>query len=243
MKTFIFLFLLVCSPYCIAIDMEKYRQDTNDLINMEEYEEALKRTIWFHNHALEHRRSLYGVRLSFALSNWYDLGKKYPPALEALKKTRDDKTKSLITGTGNPELFHDVISINRTLSEKNKSIELFRNLDEKQPELAKKSWHFAKDLIIKSKDYGLVNKYIGNILVEYARNEMRFIEMSEFYKKNKEEFGSQQQGFANDHYIKQTTELLTIAKQLNNPKAAEFIIKKASIIVDEYNLGYDFTVK
>ena len=223
--------------------MQQYMQDTDDLINMEEYEEALERTIWFHNHALEHDKSMSGVRSSFALSDWHDLGKKYPPALEALKKTRDDKTQSLLTGSGNPKLFSDVLSINRTLSEKNKSIKLFRNLDEKQPKLAKSSWVFVKDLIIKSKDYDLINKYIGNLRVEYARNEVRFIEMSEFYKKNKKEFGSQQQGFANDRYIQQTKELLIIAKKLNKSNAAKFIIKKASIIVDEYNLGYDFTIQ
>jgi len=241
MKAIIFTILFSLSFYCVAQDMQQYMQDTDDLINMEEYEEALERTIWFHNHALEHDKSMNGVRSSFALSDWHDFGKKYPPALEALKKTRDDKTQSLLTGRGNPELFSDVLSINRTLSEKNKSIELFRNLDEKQPKLAKSSWVFAKDLIIKSKDYDLVNKYIGNLRVEYARNEVRFIEMSEFYKNNEKEFGNYEQNYANDYYVNRTKELLIIAKKLNNSKAAEFIIKKATIIVDEYNLDYDFT--
>ena len=220
----------------------QYMKDTDDLITMEEYEEALERTIWFHNHALEHRSSLYGVRLSIALSSWYEFGKKYPPALVALKSTRDNKINMLISGTGNPEIFHDVVSINRTLSEENKSIDLFHTLDSKQPELAKNTWPFIKDLIIESKDYELVKKYIGNLLIAYARNEMRYIEMQDFYEKNKKEFGSQQQDFANEHYIEKTTQLITIAKKLNNPKAAELIIKKATIIVDEYNLDYDFTI-
>ena len=29
------------------------------------YEEALREQIWFHDHALEEQRSLYGVRLSY----------------------------------------------------------------------------------------------------------------------------------------------------------------------------------
>ena len=41
---------------------------------------------------------MYGVRLSFALSYWEQLGEVYPPALTALKKTRDDKTALLLDG-------------------------------------------------------------------------------------------------------------------------------------------------
>ena len=167
MKKIILIFLLVFTNCTYAEDMMQYMKDTDDLITMEEYEEALERTIWFHNHALEHRSSLYGVRLSFALSSWYEFGKKYPPALDALKTIRANKIESLLTGTGNPELFHDVIAINRTISEDSKSLDLFRALDSKQPELAKESWHFIKDLVIKSKDHDLINKYIGNMLIEY----------------------------------------------------------------------------
>ena len=240
MKTYIFLLLLVFSSCCIAIDIEEYRDETKALINMEEYEEALERTIWLHNNVLEHDSSMYGVRLSFALSNWYDLGKKYPPALAALRKTRDDKTNLVLSGKGNPELFHDVTSINRTLSEDNKSIELFHALDSKQPKFAKQAWHFIKDLIIKSKDYKLIDEYIGNLVVAYSRNEMRFIEMHYFYEKNKEEFGNEQHDFAKNNYIEKTKQLITIANELNDEKAIELIIKKATMLSDEYKLDYDF---
>jgi len=76
-------------------------------------EEALERFIWFHEHALEHDQSMYGVRLSFALSYWKSLGESYPPAQKALVKTRDDKAKLIREGRGSKNLFHDVMALNR----------------------------------------------------------------------------------------------------------------------------------
>lgn len=59
------------------------------------YEEALREHIWFHDHALAKQPSLYGVRLSYALADWVDFGKVYPPALAALQAVRDAKTVKL----------------------------------------------------------------------------------------------------------------------------------------------------
>ncbi|MDX1982468.1 MAG: hypothetical protein SFV51_19490, partial [Bryobacteraceae bacterium] len=45
-----------------------------------DYAEALQKYLWFHHHALEHDMALSGVRLSYALNEWWELGKAYPPA-------------------------------------------------------------------------------------------------------------------------------------------------------------------
>jgi hypothetical protein len=69
------------------------------------YEEALREYVWFHDHALEHRQSLYGVRLSFALSYWMDLAKEYPEARRKLREIRDRKAETLASGRGGPRPF------------------------------------------------------------------------------------------------------------------------------------------
>ncbi len=136
-KTILPLITLLMSSLTQAEDMQKYLSDTKDLTRAGKYEEALKRHIWFHDHALEHQPSMYGVRLSFALSNWKELGDKYPPAKQALVETRDRKMKTLLDGKESHELFHDVSSINETLGESEKTVSLFEDIDEKQPKIAK----------------------------------------------------------------------------------------------------------
>ncbi len=101
MKT---LFLVVIAIFMMpsfrveAEDMQKYLQDTQKMVSQGKYKEALKRNIWFHNHALEHRPSMYGVRLSFALSYWKSLGEIYPPAQKALAVIDDKRIREAVIG-------------------------------------------------------------------------------------------------------------------------------------------------
>jgi hypothetical protein len=53
------------------------------------HQEALDGLLWFHHHALEEQRSLRAVRLSYALYEWLDLGRVYPPARQALEDVRE----------------------------------------------------------------------------------------------------------------------------------------------------------
>lgn len=77
------------------------------------FSEALSEYIWFHEHALEERPSLHGVRLSFALGYWLELAEQYPPARAALQSVLDEKTARLERGDQDWELFNDVTAINR----------------------------------------------------------------------------------------------------------------------------------
>src|SRR5215204_5388143 len=93
------------------------------------YSDALAKHVWFHHHALKYQPSLYGVRLSFALGAWRDLGAAYPPALDKLKSVRDDTEKAVREGSGTREAFHDFVSINKTLFENDRTRDLFVWLD------------------------------------------------------------------------------------------------------------------
>ena len=100
------------------------------------YGEALRDYIWFHEHALEHEPSLYGVRLSFALWYWIELGHVYPEARSALKRIRDEKTARLLNGDADRDLFQDVESINERLENDEATYELFAALERANPDFA-----------------------------------------------------------------------------------------------------------
>jgi hypothetical protein len=122
------------------------------------YQEALDDLIWFHENALQHDRAYYGVRLSFALGHWKDLADVYPPAMDALEAVRSTAVSSLRAGSGNRDLFHDLMSINRELGKGHETYVLFRDLSTKQPELAKECRHLAVDAIVEAGDYDLASK-------------------------------------------------------------------------------------
>ncbi|WP_116811341.1 hypothetical protein [Steroidobacter cummioxidans] len=124
------------------------------------YEEALREHIWFHDHALEEQPSLYGVRLSYALSDWVELANRYPPALVALKAIRDAKSDRLARGDGDRRLFHDVRAINEQLGQQELTHELFVRLQETYPALAEKCADLAMASIVSAKDFDLARKLV-----------------------------------------------------------------------------------
>jgi len=128
-----------------------------------EFEKALERHEWYHANALSIEPSQYGVRLSFALSYWKQLGDKYPPALASLTNLRDQGTQAALDGKGKSELFHDVVSINRALKEEAKSVTLFKTLVEKQPDFAKKCFRYMDDTLVDAGELELFEKYSGDL--------------------------------------------------------------------------------
>lgn len=134
----------------------------------ERFEEALAKHIWFHRNALKYRRSLYGVRLSYALRDWYDLGKAYPPALVKLQETRDEAIREVHeeatrNGTDREHLrgsFHNFVSINRTLDEESRTSEAFVRLHAENPATAKEIFDLAQPALVKDRKYELCGEYI-----------------------------------------------------------------------------------
>jgi hypothetical protein len=123
------------------------------------YEEALQEYIWFHHHALEENPALRGVRRSFALAYWLQLGEEYPPARQSLMSIRDQKAQQLLDGLEDRELFNDVASINRHAEEESATYRLFVSLRQASPELARNCAGIAMPAILKSGDYELARSY------------------------------------------------------------------------------------
>ncbi|MBC2717008.1 MAG: hypothetical protein HF978_17020 [Desulfobacteraceae bacterium] len=151
----VIIFVLSCTnpgdPEKVLARARKYHRQGN-------YEKALQDHIWFHNNALKYKPSLYGIRLSFALLDWIELGKKYPKAHNELINIRMQKTELIKNKRGSLELFHDVKSINKYLNESRRTVALYRNMIDCDFELAKKCYRLAKDDLIAHQEFELCNR-------------------------------------------------------------------------------------
>jgi len=143
-------------------DLQKILTDAKDLMEQGKYEEALQRHIWYFNHALEYDQGQTGVRLSFALSQWVELGRRYPKAKQALLEIRDRDTQLLASGQGYANLFMDVNSINNYLGQEDATLALFKTMYETDPKLASECYYYAEDLLLKKGEYELLLKCVGD---------------------------------------------------------------------------------
>ena len=126
-------------------------------------EQALAKLVWFHDNALKYDPALSGVRQSFALADWLELAKAYPPAMDALKRARDEALKAVerVDGAdGVFEPFNDLASINRTLGDESLTETAFVELDTNRPEAAQRAFRLAEPALIRSKRYELCAKYV-----------------------------------------------------------------------------------
>jgi hypothetical protein len=87
-------------------------REARSLTAQARYDAALEKNLWFYRHALEYNEAFLGVRMSFVLGEWVELGEKYPPARDALLSVRDESNAAFENGQGSFQLFLDVSAIN-----------------------------------------------------------------------------------------------------------------------------------
>ncbi len=175
-------------------DPDKILNEAQDDVRAGRYSDALAKHVWFHENALKYQSALYGVRLSFALVYWVELGNVCPPALQKLKSIRDETSKRVREADRERKIvedFHDFSAINQALKEEPKTTDLFVWLDSHKPTAAKQVFHVAESALIKSKQYRLCGKYIDP--------DRTFAEIVRLYQVNKgmtQQFGKEFQNFS-----------------------------------------------
>jgi hypothetical protein len=204
--------------------------DAGRLASEGKYEEALEKQVWIHDHSLQVEPGFYGVRLSFALSAWADLGKKYPKALEKLKEVRDQKTTRLNKGEENRELFQDVQSINYHLSERPATVALFKQLEAANPDFAAKVYQRAEADLVEAKEYRLAKTYLGDPAKRLARAEELLRMRNEHSKTSTVPEPSRRAGEHN--FTEEVVRILTILRETGDSAAAKTIQAQALKTLD-----------
>lgn len=141
-------------------DPRKVLREARELVKSAQYAAALEKYMWFHDHALDFDRALAGVRLSYGILEWVDLGELYPPAREAIERVRDAKTETLTRGTYDVSLFHDVASINRALRQFERTRDLFKTIADADRSIAEKCFRIALESLVDAKEFSLARSFI-----------------------------------------------------------------------------------
>ena len=225
---------LIQVPLAHAENMHQYLAKTQQLAREGKNKEALERFIWFHEHALEKEPSMAGVRLSFALSAWKQLGDTYAPAKLALIETRDNTKEQVLKKDGTFHQFHDVSAINQEINADDETVELFKKLDQSNPKLAERCWIVAKSLVIEQKDYELAKKYIGDFAESFDQIQLQYDSLKEYSDKNPQ--SRSVMSFAKKHFVDETIELIKFAVAIDNMAAAKEIQEKALKVIDDPRL-------
>jgi hypothetical protein len=176
------------------------------------YDAALEKYLWFYRHALEHNEAFVGVRLTFVLDEWVELGEKYPPARDALLSVRDESIAAFENGQGSVRLFLDVSAINTYLQDDARTVELFKWLHRTDPELARQCYAVAERNLVEMGESAICISYLADLeerLGAIRQSRQLTLEIA----KENIVLGSHQAGlkaFANRKFEEETSRLIAI---------------------------------
>jgi hypothetical protein len=135
-------------------------REARSLVKSGAYAEAFDKYRWFYDNALVYERALCGVRNSYVLMEWADLGKVFPPARQELEIVRDEKVALLREGSSNAELFIDVSAINSVIGQVELTSAIYAEIAENEPEFAQKCFRAALPALVHTLDFTLARRFI-----------------------------------------------------------------------------------
>jgi hypothetical protein len=211
---------------CICMaedDPGRALEDARRLAQEGDYEGALAKHVWFHENALKINSGYYGVRLSFALTYWIELGSKYPKALEKLKSIRDEKMATFARGEGTRPLFHDIESINESLGEKSATVDLFKKLEAANPKYGLDLYDIADEALLQAGEYELAKKCMGDPAKRFAMVRDTYLEGLEFDKGKEGASG----GAFGRIFTAEVIRIITVLRKTGDKGTAEMIQAEA----------------
>jgi hypothetical protein len=210
--------------------------EAKDLASKGHYEEALQRHIWYHNHALQYDPGQFGVRISFALSDWMELGRKYPKAKEALKEISGHDNREFAEGSGDFALFQEVAAINGYLQLEDDTIALFKRILKQDIALANRCYLVAEDLLVKKGEYDLCASLIpdsgsrfNSIREDWERASRRSYPLPQMQ--------ASLHRVTDENFVRQTRNLIEILVATGRKTEAEQIRNQALGVLDDPRLG------
>ncbi|SJL84203.1 hypothetical protein [Vibrio palustris] len=143
------------------------------------YVESLENYKLFYDNAIEIDRSYYGVRLSYCLGEWAELGTQYPDALTELIKLKES-TLSDFEKNQSRQSFHEYSCICKVLNCDEDTFDQFLVVRETNIDLSHKVFRFVYEYCASNRKWDLCREYLGNGLKQYKRSLETFDHMMEF---------------------------------------------------------------
>lgn len=198
-------------------------EDAKHAAQSGDYSDALNKFEYFFEHALdEDPYSLYGVRLSYCLDEWIDLGEKYPPALERLHQLKEISLTQL-NETKDPERFHDYMAICRYLGCADKPVTQFLHIHSHEQPLAQAIVRFIWDDLVKAEMWDICAEYLPDPKEEYEHSIAKFDEALKICQSdsrlNEEEFKQQIKGW----YVVDVSNILLVLQHTGQRQAFDLI--------------------
>jgi hypothetical protein len=198
-------------------------QHIRKLTQEKKYPEALAA----HQQFFEASRSssgMGGVRLSFALYDWIDLGNAYPPAMDALNDLSASHRKIILAGKSDFGIFHEYKAINEILGKNKETIETFVQVETKFPKQAEHYYLVMKDTLVQEEQLDVVARNANDPIYEFEKIRYSREQSLSEMRKNKKLYDLV---FINAQFNKDVKTLIDVTAKIGMKDEAEEIERRA----------------
>lgn len=150
----------------MLMDAKTYLQQARQAVKDGDDGQALAHFEYFFDHALAENQAWRGVRLSYCLMEWFDLGQRYAPARERFMARQAD-ILSAFEQSQEPELFNEYRAMHRLSQQGETPLAIFINLDQHQPQLALQCSEFLWLDLLADHQWQLAYRYMGSAKKRY----------------------------------------------------------------------------
>lgn len=153
-----------------------------------DYPTALEKYQWFYDNALDIDRSYYGVRLSYCLGEWAELGKEFPEAMESLINLKES-TLLEFSISNSRQAFHEFASICKYLDCQKEVFEQFQKVHNTDKDLSEKIFRFIYEYCASNEMWEICREYIGNGYEQYKKAIEKFDHIRKFAEEKTADVG------------------------------------------------------
>jgi len=210
---------------CVNSDPSEVLSKARKAYQDKDYPVALENYQWFYHNALDIDQSYYGVRLSYCLGEWADLGKEFPEATDALVQLKE-KALAEFSSTKSRTAFHEYSSICEYLECKEEVYVLFLTVHNSDNTLAEKLFTFVYEYCASNEMWDLCREYLGNGYNKYKQSLETFDHMMEFAEEKPGELGESIYRDAVIAIKRETLWILNMFNFINAPGEYESAISK-----------------
>jgi hypothetical protein len=180
--------------------------------NSRDFATALERYEYFFDHALDDDPdAMYGVRLSFCIDEWYQLGQLHPPAMARLGEKADEALVAL-EDTRDPERFQDYVSICVLLKRGDEPVQRFLDFHTADPDLAKQIVRFVWDELVADRRWSVCADYVTDSQDQYDAALLRLDQTMRVCKNDPELGGAELEAQIEDWYIRDVANLILVLR-------------------------------
>lgn len=195
------------------------------------YRDSLRAHRFYHRHSIG-RAGHGGVRLSFALMDWARLAAAYPPALRALRGTRDAAAEAAVGPPFDVEFFWDALAINRYLSDPEASYALINAVEDAHPaEIERHLTSDVQEALVSRGEYERCLRWMGDPAKHLEMAAVMLISTGGFFGRGRDA------RWARDRYVDEVRNLALILVGARRTRTANKLMSQARQLFDDPRLA------